>query len=1372
MAHTSTPGDSRDDATLIYTLRAVFAADMLLDDARRNGADISSAGGDALAPYVRKTFGLSEKTYDATVKTVRHKLEMKHFCRDLKRYLDMIEKNVTPNHTPRDFDSPAAYEAWKVAEKRESIQLMTRLLHEHPKVTLQSRHAKKQPTLGEPLLFVPSDASACYRAVLDRCRAVDEQAAGAAVTELSSASNRLLECVAQRWRVAAIFRKTLLLELLLNHALATHESTVQGLVSRLDEMRAMDQSLFTALTTTERSCLLGLLHRIRDDTLARLKSLGMNESAHSGLAKQLEQSLTLLYSVSQLAAKTSGSLASSMSVTAEQAKHLVKNACIKLYVRLSSSSPSVKSSMDTPARIFALAEQIEAETQSFLKLAKSPSLSPSLPTPSPSYTSLASSSGSVSSNISSTAEFANWMPLYVIGAQYLVEFFFAEVDELWSTHAPDSAKDQTINVVFHCYDRLCRMQDLYREVLALAANAAGKSIGPAPARMVRYEAWFNDCVDNWIEKTSENMTEIWTTRAMAEDKFQPTDDASHSTSVIDLCTAFHQGIEALTSLPWPSYDHQYRAVKRFTKMICNTCTAYGNHMQSNLITALLQLDQPNQLESPAMDASNSPSLSKSFVDRLRKSWSEMSHGSSNGDETSSSTSPSSLMSHSPGSTVGSSVSSRVAQQVISKIRVPVTFHPHMCVRLNNIFAMQERIDGVYDCVARVVAPPSDDYASPFPGQETLVRLTMSEFRVPTSTSQLSAYAHPSTPGAAPPETPLYYAEVMYDGKLLGRIPLTITKDLAAPTAILRAQSSGSIVGSAAAAAAQDDAQSIFVPLLSVMPLQVFVYQALASSVTVFGSATVTLDTKEMTDTADAVQWLALDGERGRLRLSYARAESEYVYYWFSDIYEWLGTTTDNVLLMFVDQITSFIKAYLLQAIKRHKEGPVVRRRSFLGTQLLAPKPEPTFESVEQDIKPLLDYLNQNLETLNTYLDERISGRFFRRLWKQFLNAVETLAVSRVNKSGSWKRLKTRQVEVLDRALQLVKDFFHAEGEGIPLRQLETTYYFKVAALLKMYLLPTEALIQKYLFALNEYLAYKIEKLNRKNNVRALFTLSRSSSQQSIQRSPMSNNGSPIGRALPVNTEPLGMMSPPIGHADGFASLMRAHSKRHTLSRQRSGYDESPLVNAGGLRQRRPLTDGKKKPKFHFSDHADFDDDDDDEDDEEGYLASANGGQHQQAAARASNAIQHGLGLAINSLEAMSPTPVRRSVDGRVPPQLATPALSSASSDLPGSPPRRPSFSALLPSKKATSMLSPAPSSHSSDSSRGNTLASQEAVWTLLTLRSDSEKECREFVRQQEDTLKVIIRNLEREASRSQAAAAHKQQPLSPLAGRVKDSAYF
>lgn len=127
----------------------------------------------------------------------------------------------------------------------------------------------------------------------------------------------------------------------------------------------------------------------------------------------------------------------------------------------------------------------------------------------------------------------------------------------------------------------------------------------------------------------------------------------------------------------------------------------------------------------------------------------------------------------------------------------------------------------------------------------------------------------------------------------------------------------------------------------------------------------------------------------------------------------------------------------------------------------APAPTgPTQVDIENALKPLFTYFDENFAIMNQTLTLSAMIMVMTRLWKEVLQTIEALLVPPLSdKPSSQRPLSPQEIEIVFKWLQLLFDFFHADGEGIAVDVLKSPKYLELKTLNFFYFEDTEDLIR-------------------------------------------------------------------------------------------------------------------------------------------------------------------------------------------------------------------------------------------------------------------------------------------------------------------------
>ncbi|KAJ8716122.1 hypothetical protein PYW08_013407 [Mythimna loreyi] len=110
----------------------------------------------------------------------------------------------------------------------------------------------------------------------------------------------------------------------------------------------------------------------------------------------------------------------------------------------------------------------------------------------------------------------------------------------------------------------------------------------------------------------------------------------------------------------------------------------------------------------------------------------------------------------------------------------------------------------------------------------------------------------------------------------------------------------------------------------------------------------------------------------------------------------------------------------------------------------------------QAITPLLEFLDQHLSSLNTWLLPRAFIRALAGCWSGVLKEVSSQA-----DAGGAERPRVYHHRLRE-ALDLLAEFFHAEGKGLPMSEVHNAEWFRVEQRMEYHQAPTEKLLELWL----------------------------------------------------------------------------------------------------------------------------------------------------------------------------------------------------------------------------------------------------------------------------------------------------------------------
>jgi len=105
--------------------------------------------------------------------------------------------------------------------------------------------------------------------------------------------------------------------------------------------------------------------------------------------------------------------------------------------------------------------------------------------------------------------------------------------------------------------------------------------------------------------------------------------------------------------------------------------------------------------------------------------------------------------------------------------------------------------------------------------------------------------------------------------------------------------------------------------------------------------------------------------------------------------------------------------------------------------------------------PLLDYIDSNLITLNEALLTQVFDRILVKFWEMFINCLQHLLIK------NEKKLHQPHYERFADVLEIVRGFFHGDGNGLAASVLLNEHYMGVTKVIHLNKLKSEQLIEKF-----------------------------------------------------------------------------------------------------------------------------------------------------------------------------------------------------------------------------------------------------------------------------------------------------------------------
>ncbi|KIW08975.1 uncharacterized protein PV09_00883 [Verruconis gallopava] len=235
-----------------------------------------------------------------------------------------------------------------------------------------------------------------------------------------------------------------------------------------------------------------------------------------------------------------------------------------------------------------------------------------------------------------------------------------------------------------------------------------------------------------------------------------------------------------------------------------------------------------------------------------------------------------------------------------------------------------------------------------------------------------------------------------------------------------------------------------------------------------GRTSLKLDPSHFRDYLPREYWLDLDTQ-GRLLLRVGmEGERDDIQFYFGKAFRHLKRTERDMTRKITDKLSSYIH-YILspQRLKSMVSKGISMQTAMSAITYFQQriKPQavatgPSSDDIENALKPLLTYFNENFAIMNQTLTGSAMIMVMTRLWKEVLQTIEALLVPPLSDKPSNQRpLSHQELDIVFKWLQILYDFFYADGEGVPADVLKSPKYSELKTLNFFYFEQTDELIR-------------------------------------------------------------------------------------------------------------------------------------------------------------------------------------------------------------------------------------------------------------------------------------------------------------------------
>jgi len=203
-------------------------------------------------------------------------------------------------------------------------------------------------------------------------------------------------------------------------------------------------------------------------------------------------------------------------------------------------------------------------------------------------------------------------------------------------------------------------------------------------------------------------------------------------------------------------------------------------------------------------------------------------------------------------------------------------------------------------------------------------------------------------------------------------------------------------------------------------------------------------------------------------------EGEDLSFFFKKSKQRLMRTSNDFIRELAYRVTPYVKEVYTKLMKSNESQNTVQIANAYIMSNAVPltvsgrvaNKEISQVEIDKDLKPITDYLNKNLETLCTHLTSKMAQKVIIEIWNEILGMLESSMIPPLYGAIERDRkiLNVRQISIIVFSLDILFDFFHADGDelGIPKNKLlEYPVYEEIKLITRDYFLSVSELIESY-----------------------------------------------------------------------------------------------------------------------------------------------------------------------------------------------------------------------------------------------------------------------------------------------------------------------
>ncbi|GAA5827609.1 hypothetical protein JCM11251_001755 [Rhodosporidiobolus azoricus] len=580
---------------------------------------------------------------------------------------------------------------------------------------------------------------------------------------------------------------------------------------------------------------------------------------------------------------------------------------------------------------------------------------------------------------------------------------------------------------------------------------------PGEPLEIDFSAWFEPYVRRWLA-TTDTQTSEWVNRAIGNDKFEPEETATHSSSIIDLIESCKAPVDFILKLRWPNEYENAKFLTGLSRTIAKSIEQYANQLESMFIDEMFPRKANEALNQDV--ARPSAWLTKA----------------------------------------------KLAVQGDKRVE-PFEFQPKSCIKLNNIQAARQLLDTMYnsldaDKVSRIVeinTPPAPPNANTAPPRFLFtVKIVLAENLSPPSGNLRSKKLDPFLILSDPAGYRVAKTRTLYetnDPRWDETLDVSVKGDLWLRATVYHRN-------------LVDHHDHVGCAYIHLDPRKFSDFLA--------QDVWFRLETPDRQPLEGRLLLrISMEGEKddiqfyfGRAFRSLKRAEgdmmSPFVRHYIShqNLRNLLQLGKYN--LPDLEKVRGNLDKGVKQLNVLVRDAFAASTNSSTSTLMIPPVHDPnapsevTLERLEQRKKgkgpltdleiedaigALLDYFGDTFPTLRESLTPAAWQLVINRLWKDILTTIEGLLVPPLSDRPTEMRpLSEREVDVVYKWLGFLVNFFHGGGEGVPLEDLRNAKYTELIEA-RMY----------YEWSTDDLMRASVETMQRQLTQRSDSLLSRSKS---------------------------------------------------------------------------------------------------------------------------------------------------------------------------------------------------------------------------------------------------------------------------------------